>query len=157
MVYKRVRIDLTEAQAFKALSGKKIRITAGQIGTGSSTVSLHPENAKIVERAALKKRGCLIYLSPGELADTAGQMQGGGFWGSLWSGIKKAWPTVLKPMLSAALDAGTAPLGAMVGQPALVSAARGALKKATGVGARKGRMTKAERMAGLQGAGLYLS
>jgi hypothetical protein len=69
MVYKRIKIDITEAQARKALAGKPVRLTASQIGKGHA-LSLHPANAKIVERAALKGSGCNIHLSHGELADT---------------------------------------------------------------------------------------
>lgn len=157
MVYKRIKIDLTEAQAKKALHGKSIRLSATQIGKGDA-VSLHPANAKIVERAALKNKGCNIMFSHGELADTAKHMNGSGFWNNIWSGLKKGW-SVLKDsgVLSAAADAAVAPLSAYSGQPSLINSGRALLKKTTGIGMPKKRRTKAERKELLVARGLYLS
>lgn len=157
MAYKRIKIQLTKAQAERALSGKSIRVAASQIGNGSEYVSLHPANAKLIEKAALKGSGCCINLSHGELADTADSMNGAGFWGDVWKGVKRGW-RVLKDsgILSAAADAAVAPLAAATGQPALVSGARQLLKRTTGVGV-KPRRTKAQRMEILKGKGLYLS
>lgn len=156
MAYSRIKIQLTEAQARKALAGKPIRINNSQIGNGTEYVSLHPANAKIIEKAAMKGSGCNIHLSHGELADTAESMQGSGFWGNVFKGLKKTWK-VLKDsgILSAAADAAVAPLAAYSGQPALVSGARQLLKKTTGVGVK--RMTKTQRNEKLKGMGLYLS
>lgn len=156
MAYKRIKIQLTKAQAERALSGKSIRVAASQIGNGSEYVSLHPANAKLIERAALKGSGCCINLSHGELADTADSMNGAGFWGDVWKGVKRGWK-VLKDtgILTAAADAAVAPLAAATGQPALVSGARQLLKKTTGVGIK--RTTKAQKVAKLKGMGLYLS
>lgn len=155
MAYSRIKIQLTEAQAKKALSGKPIRVTASQIGKGSEYVSLHPANAKIVEKAAMKGSGCNIHLSEGELADTADSMNGAGFWGDVFKKIKQGW-NVLKNsgILTAAADAAVAPLAAYTGQPALVAGTRNLLKKTTGVGVR---MTKAQKAEKLKGMGLYLS
>jgi len=155
MAYSRIKIQLTEGQAKKAMAGKPIRVSASQIGNGSDYVSLHPANVKIVEKAAMKGSGCVIHLSHGELADTADSMQGAGFWGDILKGIKKGW-NVLRDsgVLSAAADAAVAPLAAYTGQPAIVAGARKLLKKTTGVGVR---MTKAQKTAKLKGMGLYLS
>lgn len=156
MAYSRLKINLTEQQAKKALRGKPIRIRANQIGAGSDYVSLHPTNAKVVEKAAMKGSGCNLHLSEGELADTADSMNGAGFWGDVWKGIKSGWK-VLKDsgVLTAAADAAVAPLATFTGQPDLVRTGRKLLKDTTGVG--MGRMTKAQKMAKLKGMGLYLS
>lgn len=155
MVYKRIKIDITEAQARKALAGKPVRLSASQIGKGHA-LSLHPANAKIVEKAALKGTGCNLHLSHGELADTCGQMNGSGFWSDIWGGIKKVWG-VLK-------DSGAASTLADMGANALsgiapeyapaITAGRRLLKSTTGVGVRR---TKAQRQEVLRGKGLYLS
>ena len=155
MVYKRIKIDITEAQARKALAGKPVRLTANQIGKGHA-VSLHPANAKIVERAALKGSGCNIHLSHGELADTCQQMDGSGFWGDLWGGIKKVWK-VLKDTGAASklVDMGSTALSGFAPEFApAISAGRSLLKSTTGVGIRR---TKAQRQELLRGKGLYLS
>ena len=155
MVYKRIKIDITEAQARKALAGKPVRLTANQIGKGHA-VSLHPANAKIVERAALKGSGCNIHLSHGELADTCQQMDGSGFWGDLWGGIKKVWK-VLKDTGAASklVDMGSTALSGFAPEFApAISAGRNLLRSTTGVGIRR---TKAQRQELLRGKGLYLS
>ena len=155
MVYKRIKIDITEAQARKALAGKPVRLTASQIGKGHA-LSLHPANAKIVERAALKGSGCNIHLSHGELADTCQQMDGSGFWGDLWGGIKKVWK-VLKDTGAASklVDMGSTALSGFAPEFApAISAGRNLLRSTTGVGIRR---TKAQRQELLRGKGLYLS
>ena len=155
MVYKRIKIDITEAQARKALAGKPVRLTANQIGKGHA-VSLHPANAKIVERAALKGSGCNIHLSHGELADTCQQMDGSGFWSDIWGGIKKVWK-VLKDTGAASklVDMGSTALSGVAPEFApAISAGRSLLRSTTGVGIRR---TKAQRQELLKGRGLYLS
>lgn len=155
MVYKRIKIDLTEAQARKALAGKPVRLTANQIGKGDA-VSLHPANARVVEKAALKGSGCNIHLSHGELADTCSQMNGSGFFGDIWKGLKKVWG-VLKDTGAASklVDMGATALSGVAPEFApAISAGRNLLKSTTGVGVRR---TKAQRMELLRGKGLYLS
>ena len=157
MVYKRIKIDITEAQARKALAGKPVRLTANQIGKGHA-VSLHPANAKIVEKAKLKGTGCNLHLSHGELADTCQQMDGSGFFGDIWKGLKKVWG-VLKDTGAASklVDMGSTALSGFAPEFApAISAGRKLLKSTTGVGIKK-RMTKAERYEKLKGSGLYLS
>ena len=163
--YKKVRVNVSETQVKKAMSGKSVRLTAGQIGSGETFLMLHPANAKIVEKAALKNTGCVINLSHGELLETASQMDGSGFWSSVWNGLKSGWNALKKSgILSAAADTGAQMLGAYTGQPAAVSAGRKLLKDTTGIGANSniskrsiGRMNKTQRHAALQGRGLYLS
>lgn len=156
MVYRRIKVNITEAQAKKALAGKPIRIAPSQIGQGTQFVSFHPANAKIIEKAAMKGAGCNIHMTCGELADTAHNMNGSGFWGSLLSGIKKGFKWLKDSgALSAAADAAVVPLSAYTGQPGVVAGARKLLKDTTGVGIKK--MTKTQRREVLKGKGLYLS
>lgn len=155
MVYKRIKIDITEAQARKALAGKPFRLSASQIGKGHA-LSLHPANAKIVEKAALKGTGCNLHLSHGELADTCGQMNGSGFWGDIWSGIKKVWGVIKDSGAASTLaDMGANALSGIAPEYApAITAGRRLLKSTTGVGVRR---TKAQRQEVLRGKGLYLS
>lgn len=165
MVYKALKIDLSEKQVMDALKGKRIKVTPAQINTGNTFISLHPANAKKVESAFLKKKGFLLTLSHGELADTAQRMSGSGFWGNVWKVLKKGW-NVLKDsgVLTAAADAAVPALAAYTGQPGLAGPGRQLIKSTLGVGvngqqmetARK-RMTKADRFEMLRGAGIYLS
>jgi len=158
MAYARIKVDLTHEQAKKALAGKSIRLTNDQLGKGPTILSVHPQNLKIIEKAALKGTGCNINLSHGELADTCSNMQGSGFFGDVWNGLKKVWG-VLK-------DSGAASTLADMGANALsgiapsfspaIQAGRQLLKTTTGVGIKK-RMTKSDRKSLLMGKGLYLS
>lgn len=162
MPYQALKIDLSEKQVMDALKGKRIKVRPSQINTGNQYISLHPANAKKVENAFLKKKGFLLTLSHGELAETAQRMSGSGFWGNVWNALKKGW-NVLKDsgVLTAAADAAVAPLATLTGQPALVAGARKLLKSTTGVGVQgsgiKARMTKADRYAQMKAAGIYLS
>lgn len=155
MVYKRIRVDITEKQVLQALKGKQIRIAASQINTGDTFVSLHPLNAKKIENAFLKKKGTTLFLSHGELLETASNMEGAGFWNTVLKTLKSGWSALRKSgVLTAAADAAVAPLSAVSGQPALVNAGRQLLKQTTGVGVR---MKKADKYEMLKGAGIYLS
>jgi hypothetical protein len=163
MVYKKLRINISEKQVLQALKGKPIRLTASQVNSGDTFVSLHPANAKKVEKAFLSKKGVSITLSHGELLETASDMNGSGFWGNVWDVIKKGWGALKKSgLLTAAADAAVAPLASYTGQPAAVAAGRKLLKDVAGVGinqtqvARK-RMTKQDKYAQLRGSGIYLS
>lgn len=170
--YKALKINLSEKQVMDALKGKRIRVLPSQINTGNTFISLHPANAKKVEDAFMKKKGFLLTLSHGELADTAQRMSGSGFWGGVWKALKGGWK-VLKDTgaLSALADMAVAPVSAFTGQPALVSGARKILKDTTGIGimnsgrdpitqqqeASRKRLTKKDRFEALRGAGIYLS
>jgi hypothetical protein len=153
--YKALKIDLSEKDVLKALKGKAIRVSPSMINKGTTFVSLHPENAKKVEKAFMQKKGCLLHLTHGELLDTAERMNGGGIWGNIWHAIKKGWNALKDSgILSAAADAAVAPLAAYTGQPALVSGARQLLKKTTGVGVK---MSKQDKYAQMRASGIYLS
>ncbi len=157
-MYKQIKLNITEAQAKKALNGKSFRVNPAQIGSGSTFVSLHPLNVKAVEKAVLKGSGFTLHLSPGELADTAHRMDGAGFWGNLWGGLKKGWRVLKDTGIATKLaDAAVAPLAAYAG-PQTAIAGRQLFKAVTGAGvAGVGRMKRAERLAKLRGSGLYLS
>lgn len=153
MSYKALKLNLSEKQVLDALKGKRIRVLPSQINTGTTFISLHPENAKKVEKAFLTKKGFLMTLSKGELAETAQRMDGSGFWGNVWSFLKKNWG-VIKPVVSTVVDAAVAPLSAYTGQPALVGTARKLLKDTTGVGVKMSKKDKYDQMVA---AGIYLS
>lgn len=161
MVYKKLRVDVTEKQILQALKGKQIRITPGQINSGEQFLSLHPLNAKKVESAFIKKKGTTIYLSQGEIIETASNMQGKGFWSNIWKVVKKGWGALKDSgLLTMAADAAVGPVAAYTGQPALVGGARKLLKDTTGIGLTqepKRRMLKADKYAMLKGSGIYLS
>lgn len=165
MSYKAIKLNISEKQVLDALKGKRIRVLPSQINTGTTYVSLHPVNAKLVENAFLKKKGFLLTLSRGELADTAERMSGDGFWGDVWSGLKKAWKVLKKTgVLSAVADTAIPALATMTGQPALGAPTRALIRETTGVGmvekrteATRKRMTKNDRYEALRGAGIYLS
>jgi hypothetical protein len=83
-------------------------------------------------------------------------MNGSGFWGDLWGGIKKVWG-VLKDTGAASklVDMGSTALSGFAPEFApAISAGRKLLKSTTGVGVRR---TKAQRQELLRGKGLYLS
>ncbi|KAI9995048.1 hypothetical protein PInf_012004 [Phytophthora infestans] len=152
-------IDLNESQAHKACKGRGIRLTPGQFGKGR--LSVHPENKKKLERSVVKKKGCTLNLTPGELAETVWHhvqsrgMEKSGFWGKIWKGLKSGW-NVLKDsgVLTAAADQGAKALGAYTGQPQVDNALRSGLKRMTGVGIAERKKTKHEA---LKASGLYIS
>jgi hypothetical protein len=74
MVYKQIKISITRPQLQKALNGKPVQFSNSQICSGSTYLSLHPANVKLVEKAAMKGAGCVIHLAPGELMATAEDM-----------------------------------------------------------------------------------
>ncbi len=176
MVYKSVKVDIDEKQLNAAKAGKQIRIRPGQIGTGSTFLSLHPANAKIVEKAALKSKGCNIHLSAGELLSTAEDMDGEGLFGDIFKGLKSGYNWVKKNVIDTDLyQKSIKPLVKQVVQKGVQAAQAAATQYAPGVptgaisdaveslgrktgafGIRTGH-TKATRKAKLQAAGLYLS
>jgi hypothetical protein len=161
MPFHHLAIELTEPQARRALAGRGIRVVQSQVGKGH--IVLHPMNKKKVEKAVLSNKALTLELSPAELAETAQWhiqkhgMQGAGFWGKLWEGIKKTWGFLKDSGLAtAAADAATSAVSKFAPEyaPAAVAARQG-LKKIAGVGIKK--MTKSDRHAALKAKGLYLS
>lgn len=169
MVYKQIKINITRPQLQKALNGKPVQFNASQIGSGSSYLSLHPANVKLVENASMKGAGCVIHLSPGELMATAEDMNGEGIFGDIWKGLKSGYKWVktnvidtpiyqstIKPLVRGVVNTGTTALKSFV--PALTPAIDlgvNELGKQTGAFGLK--RTKTQKKAMLQARGLYLS
>jgi len=118
-MYKVLKIDLTQNQFNNAVKGLPIRLSHSQLGKGDIKLALHPANAKIVEKAALKGCGCIIHVSPGELMSSHEVMEGKGFFGDLYKKLKSGYNWVkknvidsdvyqknIKPVVKKAVDAG---------------------------------------------------
>ncbi len=169
MVYKQIKINITRPQLQKALNGKPVQFNASQIGSGSSYLSLHPANVKLVEKAAMKGSGCVINLSPGELLATHEDMAGEGIFGDIWKGLKSAYKwtkknvidtpiyqQALKPLVRGAVN--TAASAAKSFTPQLGTAIdMGVNEIGKQTGAFGMRKTKTQKKAMLQARGLYLS
>jgi len=172
MVYKQIKINITRPQLQKALNGKPVQFNASQIGSGSSYLSLHPANVKLVEKAAMKGSGCVINLSPGELLATHEDMKGEGIFGDIWKGLKTGYKWTkknvidtdfyqknIRPIARQAVDTGISALAGYAPQAVpLANLARDKLSKETGAFGLKGKKrTKTQRNEMLKGKGLYLS
>lgn len=156
MPYHHLAVELTAPQAQRALKGTGIKVKQEQIGKGHLVV--HPVNKHKLEKATLKNKSLVLHLSPGELAETAlwhinkHGMEGSGFWGNLWKGLKKTWGFLKESGLAtAAADAATSAVAKFAPEyaPAALAARQG-LKKIAGVGI-------AEKKELLKARGLYLS
>ena len=144
MVYKPATVDFTDKQIRAMVKGKPVRLTHSQIGKGNKVILLHPENHLKLSKAFHAGRGCNLQVADGEISAThESQLDGTGFFGNLWKGIKKTFG-VLKNSgtLSALADMAVAPLSAVSGQPALVGTARKILKDTTGIGIRRKRISR---------------
>jgi len=132
MVYKAARIDFTDAQIKKAIAGKPIRLAANQVGKGTKVVFLHPVQHRVVSKAGMAGRGCTIELSPAEILTTVeSDMEGTGFFGDLWKGLKSGYSWVkknviytplyqqaVKPLVRQAVNTGATALSVMAPQAA---------------------------------------
>jgi hypothetical protein len=173
MVYKQIRINITKPQLLKAMAGKPVKFTNAQIGKGNTFLSLHPANAKIVEKASIKGNGCILNLTEGELLATAEDMNGEGIFGDIWKGLKSAYKwakknvidsslyqQALKPLVREAVNTGKTALKAYAPKLApVVDAVADKIGDETGAfGVRRGvRMGKKTRSELLKAKGLYLS
>lgn len=186
MPFHHVAVELNESQARNAMKGKGVRIMTNQLKKGH--LVLHPLNKKKLEKALLKGKTAILELSPAELAETAlyhiqkHGMEGSGFWGKIWSGLKKGWKFlkdtgIATKVFDTVVPMATGAVGTLVGQPELGIAAaspvRGLVKQATGAGVdideqaeklvkkatgkKRGRMVKKDRDEILKGMGIYLS
>lgn len=167
MVYKQIKIDITQKQVAQALAGKPIRFTKAQLGKGHP-ISLHPANRSIVEKAVLAGRGCCLTISPGEIHATNEDMGGNGIFGDIWKGLKSAYKwtkknvidtpiyqATVKPLVRKAVDFGATALSGLAPEAApFINMAKEELGKKTGA---FGVRNKANRVARLKAAGLYLS
>lgn len=130
MSYRSFRVDLTKAQGKKVLEGKPVRLGATQLGKGPNHF-WHPENYKRLVRAYEHEKGLTIHMSHGEvLRSHQSDLDGAGFWGDIWKGIKKVGSFVAKnwkPLAGVAMDIGTKYVPEAAPMRALI-------KDATGVG-----------------------
>jgi hypothetical protein len=163
MAYKQFRINLTPEQQRKMLRGLAVKISKEQLGVGP-IVMLHSANYAKVAKA---KSGVVLELSPGEILATGSYndvfddsmvLQGSGFFGDAWEGIKKVGKFLKDTgIASAALDVAEK-VGSNVVGPEIASAARGLVKGVTGVGAampmQKKKPSKVRRT--LKASGLYI-
>jgi len=175
MVYKQIKIDITRPQLYKAMKGKPIQISSAQIGRGNSYLSLHPANAKLVEKAVMKGSGCVLNLTEGELMATAEDMGGEGIFGDIWKGLKSGYKwakknvidtplyqQTLRPVVRGAINTGANMLKGVAPQLApAIDMGIDQLGRHTGAfglpPTRKTRMNKAKKYETLKARGLYLS
>jgi hypothetical protein len=172
MVYKQIKINITRPQLQKALNGKPVQFSASQIGSGSTYLSLHPANVKLVEKAAMKGSGCVINLSEGELMSTAEDMNGEGIFGDIWKGLKSGYKWVkknvidtpiyqstIKPLVRGAVNTGATALKGIAPQLApAIDMGVNEIGKQTGAFGMKGKKrTKTQKKEMLKARGLYLS
>ncbi|GMF37610.1 unnamed protein product [Phytophthora lilii] len=119
----------------KVLHGKPVRLSHSQLNKGHSHY-FHPENYKKLVKAYESGKGTTLHISHGEILRThQSGLSGSGFWGDLWSGIKKgasaAWNFLKdywKPITSGLLD-GIATAAGPEATPL-----RGLVKSVSGVG-----------------------
>jgi len=173
MTYKQIKIDITEKQLDKALDGKSFKIAPSQIGSGTSYLSLHPANVRLVEQACMKGKGCILNMSEGELLSSAEDCQGAGFFSKIWKKLRSSYKwakknvidtpeyqKMIKPLVRGVVDqvAATA-AAALPGSASVINAGVNELSKQTGAfGAVKGKKrTNIERQSQLIARGLYLS
>lgn len=153
MVYKKVNLDITQAQLRKAASGKQIQLTRAQVGGSTHTVHLHPANYEKFMKAQRNGTGVRMHIAKGEIEHDLDQMQGG----SVFSWLKGAAKSVgkfaknnwdlIKPIASKLADAAVPAIATAFGQPGLAIAARSGLKELTGVGFKTGKLTKGSEAA----------
>lgn len=154
-------VELTHGQAHRAHLGHAIEIKAHQFGKGHLFV--HHENHEKLKRAAAHGRGVRIHLGPAELMHTAHHhmthgLDGTGFWGKLWKGIKTGYNWLKDHgVLTAIADKGAQAISSMYPEAApAVAVGRQQLKKYAGFGV--GRKEKKHELAKrIEASGLYLS
>lgn len=158
-MYKSYKLDLSSAQAKKVLAGKTIRLRAEQLGNGHEHM-FHPENYKKLVRAKNANKGLTLAMAHGEVAATYHSgMTGSGFWGDVWSGIRKG-ASFLKNsgILSKLLDAGVPAAATYLGQPGAAIPVRAGIRQLTGVGVEPidgGRLSVADVKQGAKKAFAY--
>lgn len=173
MVYKQIKVNITEAQLKKALNEKPIQLKASQIGEGDTYLSLHPANVKIVEKSAIKGRGCVLHLSPAELLATEEDSKGAGLFKDIYKKLKSGYKfikknvidtelyqQVAKPLVRSAVEVGASALKTLAPTSApVIDIIKEKIGKETGAfGIKTGKKkTVAQRKELLAGKGLYLS
>ncbi|GMF47697.1 unnamed protein product [Phytophthora fragariaefolia] len=112
-------------------------------------------------RAKRASKGLTLAMAHGEVAATYHSvLSGSGFWGNVWSGIKKgAWFLKDSGILSKLLDAGVPAAATALGAPEAGLVVRGGIKQLTGVGMEDsidgGRLTMSDVKSGAKKAFAY--
>lgn len=137
-MYKEFKVDLTHAQAMKVLHGKPIRLSAAQLGKGHAHY-FHPENHKKLVKAFENHKGVTLHMEHGEVLRThQSGLSGSGFWGKLWSGIKKIGKFAKDSgLLSMLADKAIPAAATALGEPELAVPVRAGLQSLTGVGLKE--------------------
>jgi len=146
-MYKPARIDFTLAQVKKAINGLPIRVAASQIGNGDKVIFLHPSQHRVVSKAGMSGKGCVVQLSPAEILTTVeSDMDGTGLFGDLWKNLKTGYSWAkrniidtdfyqknVKPLARQAIDTGISALAGYAPQAVpIATAVRDKLSKETG-------------------------
>jgi hypothetical protein len=97
-------VGISDAKARKLLLGGKIMITKGELD-GDKPLLLLQTQLKRLQKAKLSGKGMNLALSQGHCRHLG--MNGGGFWGDIWKGIKKGAKALLpfaKPLIQIARE-----------------------------------------------------
>jgi hypothetical protein len=147
-MYREFKVDISPDQAKKVFHEKPIRLRAEQLGVGHAHY-FHPENHKKLVKAFEAHKGMTLHMTHGEVLRThQSGLSGSGFWGNLWSGIKKGFRWAKDSgILSKIADTAVPALATAIGMPEFAGVARGGLKSLTGVGMEPvdgGRLTMSD-------------
>lgn len=153
--------DVPASKLNKAIKTGKLSLTKSELSGSGFTTKMHPMNAKLIKKAQKSNKGVNLSVAKGEVLsnfeDMNGGALGGSIWSKIWKGIKSAWNPIIKPALSAALDAGVGPLTSAIasspyaGLAPFVGPVRGKIRSLTGVGL-KGSESAKDRMAKVRAA-----
>lgn len=143
MVYKPATVDFTTKQIEQMVKGKPVRLNHSQIGKGKQVILLHPENHIKLSKAYQSGRGCNLHVADGEVMATHNStMDGTGFFGDLWKGIKSVGSWLKDSGVGSALaDVAQTAATPFVG-PQAADIGRKILKTTTGVGMVKKRVSR---------------
>lgn len=143
MVYKPATVDFTSKQIQQMVKGKPVRLSHSQINKGKQVILLHPENHLKLSKAYQAGRGCNLQVADGEIKAThESTMDGTGFFGDLWNGIKSVGSWLKDSGVGSALaDVAQTAATPFVGAQA-ADIGRKILKTTTGVGIAKKRMSR---------------
>lgn len=161
MAYKQFRINLTPEQQRKMLRGLAVKVSKEQLGAGP-IVMLHPANYAKVAKA---KGGILLELSPGECLATGSYnnvfddsmvLQGSGFFGDAWEGIKKVGKFLKETGIASTLaDTAQEIATPFLGESG-AKLGRNIVKGLTGVGATPMQKKPSKVRRTLKASGLYI-
>lgn len=149
MTYKKVSLNITQAQLRKAAAGKVITLSAPQLAGSGHSLHLHPSSYEKVLKAKKANRGVRLQICRGEIDH---DLANGG---SLFSWLKGAakdtvgfvkdnWK-IIRPIVSKIADVAIPALAAATGQPELVLG-RPLLRSLTGIGLN-GKLVKGSQAA----------